>query len=110
MISGELAAKAILESRGDPALLCPRYQKACDREIGTELRDSILIQRYLFRDRRRIARVIGGASRNRAATKLILDLAIGRRPYSNVRRRLLAGSPLLSLRFAWERLRHGCHS
>ena len=35
------------------------------REIGAELRDSVLIQRYLFGDRRRIARVIEGARTSR---------------------------------------------
>ena len=45
------------------------YRRACDREIGAELRDSVLIQRYLFGDRRRIATVIDGASRAPAMTR-----------------------------------------
>ena len=41
--------------RGPSPLLAGRYRRACDHEIGAELRDSVLIQRYLFADRRRIA-------------------------------------------------------
>jgi geranylgeranyl reductase family protein len=105
MVSGELAARSIVESRaGEPDALARRYQCACDREIGAELRDSVLVQRYLFGHRRRIARVIAGATRDPAATALVLDFAIGRRPYSEIRRRLLARWPLLALRFAGQKL------
>ena len=64
MVSGDLAAD------GDPATrrrercagLTARYAAACDAEMGQELRESVLIQRSLFADRRRIARVIKGAA------------------------------------------------
>jgi geranylgeranyl reductase family protein len=100
MVSGDLAAKAILESRG--AEVVARYRRACDYEIGGELRDSVLIQRYLFADRRRIARVIDGANREPALTRLILDLATGRRPYRDVRRQILARAPGLAARLLME--------
>src|SRR4029077_2378890 len=62
MVSGDLAAKAVL-GPGGVSTVARRYRRACDDEIGAELRDSVQIQRYLFADRRRIARVIGGANR-----------------------------------------------
>ena len=102
MVSGELAARAILESRGNVRGLARRYSKACNYEIGAELRDSVAIQRFLFADRRRIARVIDGAGRERAATKLILEFAAGRRSYRDVRRRLLGRFPLLAGRLVWD--------
>jgi geranylgeranyl reductase family protein len=102
MVSGELAARAVLESRGDVRGLARRYRRACDYEIGAELRDSVAIQRFLFADRRRIARVIDGARRERAATKLILEFAAGRRSYHDVRRRLLARFPRLAGRLVWD--------
>ena len=103
MVSGDLAARAVLASP-DVAGMARRYRRACDYEIGAELRDSVLIQRYLFADRRRIARIIAGAHRERAVTRLILDFAVGRRSYRDLRRRLLARSPRLVGRLLWERL------
>jgi hypothetical protein len=66
----------------------------------------VWIQRYMFADRRRIARVIQGAARHPATTRLILDFAQGRCRYGELRRRILARSPLLAVRVAWERLMH----
>jgi len=100
MVSGDLAAKTIVDS-ASPASLATRYTRACDYEIGAELRDSIVIQRYLFADRRRIARIVRGANRERATTRLILDFAMGRRSYKDVRRRILVRAPLLAGRLIW---------
>jgi flavin-dependent dehydrogenase len=105
MVSGELAAQAVVAARSQPARLAAVYCRACDHEIGGELRDSVLIQRYLFADRRRIVRVIDGANRERTVTRLILDYAAGRRSYRAVRRAILARSPLLGARLAIERLK-----
>jgi geranylgeranyl reductase family protein len=108
MVSGELAARAVTGvavDRGDLDGLAERYRQACDHEIGTELRDSVLIQQYLFADRRRIARVIAGAAGDRATTRLIIDAVMGRRGYGTVRRQLLVRSPGLAARFLWARIR-----
>jgi len=105
MVSGELAARAILETGLGVKHLVGRYRRACDYEIGAELRDSVRIQRYLFADRRRIAQVISGANRERASTRLILDFALGRRTYRDMRRRFLARMPWLAGRLIWELLR-----
>ena len=105
MVSGELAARAILETQHAVKNLVGRYRRACDYEIGAELRDSVRIQRYLFADRRRIAHVISGANRERARTQLILDFAMGRRTYRDVRRRFLVRMPWLAGRLVWEQLR-----
>ena len=58
MASGELAARAILQTPGAPwgQRLARRYRRACAYEFGSELRDSVLIQQYLFADRRRLGR------------------------------------------------------
>lgn len=104
MVSGELAGRAVLAAPGDIGGLAARYRRACDDEIGAELRDSVLIQRYLFADRRRIARVINGAHRHAGVTRLILDFAVGRRTYRSLRRQLLARSPTLAPRLLWARM------
>ncbi len=70
MVTGELAGRAILDSAGNSPLMAEAYRRACDHEVGSELRDSVLIQRFLFADRRRIAHVIAAASRARPMTNL----------------------------------------
>ena len=106
MVSGELAAKSVIGTpAGSVSSLARRYRRACDHEIGAELRDSVLIQRYLFADRRRIARVIEGARRASAATRIIVDFVGGRIQYQELRRRLLWQAPGLAGLMLWERLR-----
>ena len=102
MVSGEHAADAVLAD--DPRPVADRYCRMVDAEVGDELRDSVLLQRYLFADRRRIAAVIDGAGRERAMTRLILDFAMGRMHYRTLRRRMLTRSPLLAARLLWAHL------
>ena len=68
-----------------------------DREIGRELRDSVVIQRYFFQDRRRVARVIAGARRKTTVRSLILDLAIGRRSNDGLYRALRGRLPVFRI-------------
>lgn len=107
MVSGDLAARTIIDAdrRRPPSDLASAYARACDREIGAELRDSVLIQRHLFGDRNRIRAVIEGAHREREITRLILEFAVGRLSYRRLRRRLLTRAPGLAARLAWELLR-----
>jgi flavin-dependent dehydrogenase len=109
MVSGDLAARTIIEgderdsNQGSGSFeleksdLAAAYRLACDDEIGAELRDSVLIQRFLFSNPRRISRMIRATPRHEAITNLILDYAIGRRTYHAVRRRVLARAPHLAL-------------
>lgn len=102
MVTGDLAARAAISTGGGPSMAAV-YRRLCDYEIGGELRDSVTIQRFLFADRRRIAQVVAGAHREPVITRLILDLAIGRRPYREVRRRVLLHAPRLAVQFFWQR-------
>jgi geranylgeranyl reductase family protein len=106
MVSGDLAARTIVETRGTPgADLAGPYTRTVMGEVGAELRDSVLIQRYLFGDRRRIAEVIAQAPHQPAITRSILDFAIGRRSYRALRRSLFLRAPLLVPRLVGEWLR-----
>ncbi len=106
MVSGDLAAQSVLTTRSSAvSRLAAKYRRACDYEIGAELRDSVLIQRYLFGDRRRIARVIEGSHRAPALTRLIVDFAQGRLGYESLRRKLVFRAPWLAARLAFERAR-----
>jgi geranylgeranyl reductase family protein len=101
MVSGELAARAVQEAPS-VAALAECYRRACDYEIGAELRDSVRIQRYLFGDPRRIGRMVSGAHRERAMTRLLTEFVTGRRTYRDLRRRMLVRSPLLLLSYVWD--------
>jgi geranylgeranyl reductase family protein len=101
MVSGARAASAVVEAPGDIAGLAERYRRACDYEIGAELRDSVLLQRYLFADRRRITRIITGARREAATTRAVLDWLVGRVPYRHARRAVARRAPLVAARLAW---------
>jgi len=105
MVSGEHAARTIAGATPDAADLADPYRRAVETEIGAELRDSVLIQRFLFGDRRRIAGVIAHAPHALAVTHLILDFVTGRRSYRDLRRRVFVRSPLLAVRLVGELLR-----
>ena len=76
------------------------YEGAWRGEIGAELRDSVLIQKYLFRDAARIDVVVDGASHYREAADLIIAYAMGTLSYREARRRLLARFPGVAWRLA----------
>jgi flavin-dependent dehydrogenase len=105
MVSGEHAARTIAGAAPAAADLAEPYRRAVETEIGAELRDSVLIQRFLFGDRRRIAGVIAHAPHASAVTRLILDFVMGRRSYRDLRRRVFVRSPLLAVRLVGELLR-----
>jgi flavin-dependent dehydrogenase len=114
MVSGDLAARAILDSgaggpragghgapgasarRDHPAV--GRYVSAWRREIGVELRDSVLIRKYLFRQARRVDGVVRGARSYPAVADMIVRYATGTISYRAARRRLLAGFPRVAFR------------
>ena len=98
MVSGDLAAAAILDDwalddprRGTTA--AERYARAWRGEIGAELRDSLLIQKYLFRDGARIDGVVDGASVHREVGDAIIAYAMGTLSYRQVRRLLVLRFP-----------------
>jgi geranylgeranyl reductase family protein len=102
MVSGDLAARAIVS--GGAEKVAARYRRACNNEIGAELRDSVRIQQFLFADSRRIAQVIDAAPREGAMTRVMLELATGRRSYKSTRWQVLGRSPALAARFVWDYL------
>jgi geranylgeranyl reductase family protein len=105
MVSGELAARAVLDTAGDPATVGRRYQALCDAEMGTELTDSVLLQRYLFADRRRISRIVTGCDRESSLRNTILDWLMGRVPYQRARRAVIGRAPLVAAHLAWPAFR-----
>jgi geranylgeranyl reductase family protein len=105
MVTGELAADAIVDAQGAPARARHNYGRRWRREIGAELRDSVLIQRYLFHSAYRMDRVVRGANAYPEFSRLLVDYASGRLTYRAARRRLLWRFPRLAPRLAWVALR-----
>jgi geranylgeranyl reductase family protein len=106
MVSGALAAEAIAGAGRDAAADAPAraYARLWRGEIGAELSDAVLIQRYLFASHDRVARVVRGAAASPALADLILDYVRGDLGYAALRRRMLLRFPLTILRMARERL------
>jgi geranylgeranyl reductase family protein len=105
MVTGDLAARAILADAGldDPRrglTAAERYQDAWRREIGGELRDSLLIQKYLFRDPARIEGVVRNAEACRDVADQIIAYASGTTSYTEARRRILLRFPRVVFRLA----------
>jgi geranylgeranyl reductase family protein len=94
MVSGELAGRAILSAAaGLAGDLATRYESAWRREIGGELRDSRLIQKYLFQHGARIDGVVRSARLRPAITRMIIAYATGAVSYRAARRRVLLRFP-----------------
>jgi flavin-dependent dehydrogenase len=94
MVSGELAACALLGG----GAVARRYVRAWRREIGGELRDSVLIRRYLFSSPQRVEGMVWGAGEYPAVAQAIVDYATGTVAYKPLRRRLLMKFPRVAAR------------
>jgi len=104
MVSGELAGAAIAGTKA-PDRAGPRYEQLWRREIGKELSDAVLMQRYLFASHGRVNRVVAGAARAPALTSMILEYVRGELPYAVLRRRMLVRFPMTMARMIRERWR-----
>lgn len=104
MISGELAATAVTGARMTPAAGAA-YDRLWRAEIGAELRDAVLIQRFLFADPTRVNRVVRAGRALPWLSTLIVDYASGRVSYRDARRRVLAASPKTAAKLAWLMMR-----
>jgi geranylgeranyl reductase family protein len=106
MVSGDLAGRAIAAAEAeadDPRRgrdVAHRYESRWRAEIGAELRDSVLIQRYLFREAARIEGIVRGADAFPEVAQMIIAYATGALSYGQARRRLLAQFPSVALRLA----------
>jgi geranylgeranyl reductase family protein len=104
MVTGDLAAAAVLAARHadavDPAQARRHYVRGWRREIGPELRDSVLIQKYLFPSPERMDNVVRGANGHPAFASILVDYGSGRLSYRAARRRLLWHFPRLLPRLA----------
>lgn len=100
MVSGEHAARAVIDG-GAPQTIARRYDTLWRSEIGAELRDAVIIQRFLFSDQTRVSRVVRAGRNLPWLAELIVDYAAGRTTYREAKRRVLAASPKTAAKLAW---------
>ncbi len=108
MVSGDLAARTVLAERtragGSSGALSDLdlrpYESRWRREIGTELRDSVLLREYVFGRHGRVDRMVDGAARNPSTARFVARYAAGTLSYAQIRRRMVARYPLLAFRVA----------
>jgi geranylgeranyl reductase family protein len=97
MVSGDLAARTIVHAlnangtRRAPDL--SGYSRAWQAEIGQELRDSVLLQRYMFSHPGRIDAVVAGACSNGTLSTAAVRYLAGRASYRSVRRLVWSRNP-----------------
>jgi geranylgeranyl reductase family protein len=104
MVTGELAADAL--SRGRPL----DYPRAWRAEIGAELRDSVLVQRFLFAAGGRVDAMVRGATLRRDLADGLVSYAMGRIPYRAARRRLMRRLPGVAISLALHHFARRAHS
>jgi flavin-dependent dehydrogenase len=99
MVTGDLAARAI--AAGTPHA----YESAWRAEIGAELRDAVIVQRYLLGRPQRIDGVVEAARRRPEVADLLVRYAMGEVTYAEARRRVLVGAPRVAALLAATALR-----
>jgi geranylgeranyl reductase family protein len=95
MVTGDLAGRAILDGPSPR-----RYQRYWRREIGTELRDSRLLSRYLFADLSRVDRLVRAVRVLPDVKRLLISYAVGEMSYQEARRQFVVRFPRVGVRLA----------
>jgi len=107
MVSGELAGKAALAALGEgdlSAASLKRYDRACEAELGYELRKSVELQERLMRDPKLIDSAVRFAKRSPAARRLLCEYGVGRLSYRAMKRRALVEALPAYVRYQAEKL------
>jgi flavin-dependent dehydrogenase len=107
MVSGELAGKAALAAlqEGDvSAASLKRYDRACEAELGYELRKSVELQQRLMKEPRLMDTVVRFAQRSEAARRILCAYGVGQIGYREMKRRALREALPAFLRYQVEKL------
>jgi geranylgeranyl reductase family protein len=106
MVSGEhagLTALAAVRSRNVTAEFLRRHDRACEAEIGHELRKSITLQKRLFVNPALIDSVVRFAKRNAAARNLLARFGVGEISYEELKWRTIKEALPGYLRYQFEK-------
>ena len=113
MVSGEHAGQTALHAirnRNVTAEFLRRHDRACEAEIGHELRKSVILQKRLFANPALIDSVVRFAKRNAAARNLLARFGVGEISYEELKRRTITEALPGYLRYQfdkiWQRAAH----
>ena len=107
MVSGEHAGQAALDAirnRSLTAQYLRRHDRACEAEIGHELRKSVSLQKRLFANPALIDAVVRFAKRNATARSLLARFGVGEISYEELKRRTLMEALPGYLRYQFEKM------
>jgi geranylgeranyl reductase family protein len=103
MVSGDLAAKAIVTCGTDARSIPRVYQRLWRHEIGAELADAQALQRLLFADRDAVRAVVRAARQAGTLSSAVPEFVQGKRSWASVRRQMLWRHPAAAWRIARHR-------
>jgi len=104
MISGELAGRAIAESGRSLERSGPLYERIWKKELGAELRDSVMIQKYLFGSHARVNRLVKSGNTRPWFKQAMVDFVSGRRSYAAIKRQAMLRLPGSAIKSIWKRV------
>jgi flavin-dependent dehydrogenase len=109
MVSGEhagLTALNAIRNRNLTAEFLRRHDRACEAEIGHELRKSVVLQKRLFANPALIDSVVRFAKRNDTARKLLARFGVGEISYEEFKKRTITEALPGYLRYQFEKAWH----
>jgi geranylgeranyl reductase family protein len=92
MVSGEHAARtaiAAVKAQDFTSPMLARYQQSWKQEVGVELEKSVVFQKLLLSDSKRVDRVVRAAGRNPILADLLARYATGSLPHEQFKRALI---------------------
>ena len=97
MVSGDLAATTIVETLEHDSSAHAGYRARWNAEIGSELRESVAIQRLCFADARRIDAMVDAAGNGSPLVDRVTEWACGAIGYTALRRAVLMRNPAIGI-------------
>lgn len=107
MVSGEHAGKTAMEAVNGgnvSAEFLRRYDNACSKEVGYELRKSVSLRKVLFSNPKTIDNIVRFAIRSKAARALMTSFAVGELSYKGMRKRAVLEAFPAYLRYKVEKI------
>jgi geranylgeranyl reductase family protein len=99
MVTGDLAGRTAATGSTEG------YERLWTREIGAELRDAVLVQRYLLTTPERIDGLVEAARRAPRVADLLVRYAMGEVSYAAARRAVILRAPLVALKLLVDAVR-----
>jgi geranylgeranyl reductase family protein len=99
MVSGDLAAASIADALATGPAALPAYRTRWSAEIGAELVESVVLQRLLFEDARRIDALVDAAANGTPLVNAVTRWARGIETYAGLRRRIVLRNPVVGIVF-----------